>query len=74
MDSMLQGIYEVCYIVDIIMGKTNSMYFENLEKVLQCLFVTTWCTCEVVQVQILVASVNFLGHRVDAEKIHTTED
>jgi len=75
MDSILQGVEGVaCYIDDIIItGKTDEEHLEHLEEVLQRLLRhgvhVKWAKCRFLQ-----PSVDFLGHRVDAEGIHTTED
>ena len=75
MDSILQGIDGVaCYIDDIIItGKTDEEHLEHLEEVLRRLLRhgvhVKWAKCRFLQ-----PSVDFLGHRVDAEGIHTTED
>ena len=75
MDSILQGIDGVaCYIDDIIItGKTDEEHLEHLEEVLRHLLRhgihVKWAKCRFLQ-----PSVDFLGHRVDAEGIHATED
>ena len=75
MDSILQGIRGVaCYIDDIIVtGKSDEEHLEHLEEVLLRLLRhgvhAKWAKCRFLQ-----SSVNFLGHRVDAEGIHATAD
>ena len=70
-----QGIDGVaCYIDDIIItGKTDEEHLEHLEEVLRHLLRhgihVKWAKCRFLQ-----PSVDFLGHHVDAEGIHTTED
>ena len=75
MDSILQGVPgTACYIDDIIVtGQTPEQHLENLEAVLQRLLK------HVVHVKkekcrFLEPSVNFLGHRIDADGIHPTDE
>ena len=75
MDSILQGIEGVtCYIEDIIVtGKTTDEHLEHLEEVLQRLLNHS-VRAKRTKCRFLQSSVTFLGHRVDADGIHTTED
>ena len=67
MDTILQGVPGVaCYIDGIIvMGKTLDEHMEHLEEVFKRL--RTKC-------RFLKSSVNFLGHRIDAEGIHPLQE
>ena len=75
MDVILQGIDNViCYLDDIMVtGKTEEEHLKNLAKVLQCLrehdvrVKRSKCT-------FMKTSVEYLGHRIDAEGLHATED
>ena len=75
MDTLLQGIEGVaCYIDDIIItGKSADEHLEHLEEVLRRLqrhgVHVKRSKCRFFQ-----PSVTFLGHRIDAEGIHPTED
>ena len=75
MDAILQGVDRAaCYIDDIILtGTSDEDHLERLEEVLQRLqrhdIRARLAKCKFMQ-----PSVTFLGHRVDAEGIHTTED
>ena len=75
MDAILQGVDRAaCYIDDIILtGTSDEDHLKRLEEVLQHLqrhdIRARLAKCKFMQ-----PSVTFLGHRVDAEGIHTTED
>jgi len=75
MDSILQGVEGVaCYIDDIIItGRTQEEHLEHLEEVLRRLL-KHGVHVKKAKCRFLQPSVNFLGHRIDAEGIHTTED
>ena len=73
MDTILQGIpHTVCYIDDILVtGATEDEHLQNLEEVLRRLqhhgIRVKRCKCSFWQ-----ESVEYLGHRVDEEGLHTT--
>lgn len=75
MDTILRGLDGViCYIDDImITGKTKAEHLENLKKVLERLrqhnikLKKPKCT-------FMARSVRYLGHQIDAEGLHATED
>ena len=73
MDTILQGIaHTVCYIDDILVtGVTDEEHLQNLEEVLKRLehhgVKVNQEKCNFLQ-----ESVEYLGHRIDAEGIHTT--
>ena len=68
MDSILNGIEHVaCYIDDIIItGKTDEEHVRHLEEVSNVYYVMEYVPSGINATQ--------LGHRVDAEGSHTTED
>lgn len=75
MDTVLQGIsYVICYIDDILVtGADDAAHLRNLAKVFQSLeehgirMKKAKCTS-------MKAEVEYLGHRVDVEGLHTTPD
>ena len=75
MDTILQGVEGVaCYIDDIIVtGKTAEDHFQHLEEVLRRLQ-KHGLHAKLKKCQFVQSSVEFLGHRIDAEGIHTTND
>ena len=75
MDSILQGIDGVaCYIDDIVItGKDDEEHLARLEKVLRHLL-RHGVHVKLAKCKFLQPSVNFLGHRVDADGIHTTDE
>ena len=75
MDSILQGVKgAACYIDDIIVtGKSTEQHLKNLEEVLECLF-RHGVHVNKSKCRFLQSSVTFLGHRIDADGIHPTEE
>ena len=75
MDTILQGIDGVaCYIDDIIItGKTTEEHLEHLEEVLRRLL-RHGVHVKKPKCRFFQPSVIFLGHRIDAEGIHPTDD
>jgi len=73
MDCILQGVDGVmCYLDDLlIMGTTAEEHLRNLEKVLQRLQKHR-IHLQKEKCQFFVPSVEYLGHKVDAEDLHTT--
>ena len=74
MDTVLQGIPQViCYIDDILVtGKTEAEHLYNLEEVLKRLWEHGVCLKKE-KCQFLQDSVEYLGHRIDAQGVHTSE-
>ena len=75
MDSILQGVPgTACYIDDIIVtGQTPEQHLKNLEAVLQRLL-KHGVHVKKEKCRFLEPSVNFLGHRIDADGIHPTDE
>ena len=73
MDTILQGIPQViCYIDDIlIMGKTEAEHLSNLEVVLKRLQEHE-VGLKKEKCQFLQDSVEYLGHCIDAQGVHTS--
>ena len=73
-DTILQGIDGVaCYIDDIIItGKKDDEHLEHLEEVLKCLLHHS-LHVKLAKCRFLQPRVIFLGHRIDADRIHPTE-
>lgn len=73
MDTVLQGIPQViCYIDDILVtGKTEAEHLSNLE-VLKNMLEHGVCVKKE-KCQFLQDSVEYLGHRIDAQGVHTSE-
>ena len=75
MDTILQGIpHVICYIDDILVtGKDDAEHLSNLEEVIERLqhygLRTKRAKCAFLQ-----TSVDYLGHRIDADGLHTTTD
>ena len=74
MDTILQGIPQViCYIDDILVtGKTEAEHLSNLEEVLKCLQ-EHGVGLKKEKCQFLQDSVEYLGHCIDAQGVHTSE-
>ena len=74
MDMVLQGIpHVICYLDDILVtGKSEADHLQNLEEVLRCLqehgIKLTKEKC-----QFLQAKVEYLGHCIDKQGVHTSE-
>ena len=63
----------ICYINDILVtGKTEAEHLSNLEEVLKCLLEHGVCLKKE-KCQFLQDSVEYLGHRIDAQGVHTFE-
>ena len=75
MDTILQGVPGVaCYIDDIIVtGKTLDEHMEHLEEVFKRLL-RHGVRVNRTKCRFLKSSVNFLGHRIDAEGIHPLQE
>ena len=75
MDSILQGIAGViCYIDDILVtGKDDAQHLQALEQVLSRLQKAGW-TIQKNKCVFMARSVEYLGHVVDAEGLHTTPE
>ena len=75
MDTILQGIDGVaCYIDDIIVtGRAAEEHLQHLEEVFKCLQ-KHGIHVRLPKCRFLQDSVEFLGHRIDADGIHTTEN
>ena len=74
MDTVLQGLPKViCYLDDILVtGSTEEEHLSNVEKVLQRLQ-RYGIRAKRAKCEFLSASVEYLGHRVDATGLHTTQ-
>ena len=73
MDTILQGIPHVlCYLDDLLItGDTEKKHLQNLEEVLRCLQhhgITVKCE----KCHFLKDVMEYLGHKVDADGLHTT--
>ena len=75
MDQILQGLDGVmCYLDDILVcGKTDVEHLDNLRKVLERLQ-DRGVRVKKSKCSFLKSSVQYLGHRIDAEGIHATND
>ena len=75
MDTMLQGIPgTICYLDDILVTGSNDEYhFKNLEEVLKCLM-NTGLRLKKSKCALMQDSVQYLGHRIDAQGVRTTPD
>ena len=73
MDTVLQGIpHCICYLDDILVtGRSDKEHLRNLEEVLSRLRKYGICLKED-KCQFLQDSVEYLGHQVDAEGVHTS--
>ena len=74
MDSILQGMPQVlCYIDDILItGKTDNDHLQNLSQVLTRLE-QQGIRLKKEKCKFMAASVEYLGHKVDANGIHTSD-
>ena len=74
MDSILQGIpFVICYLDDILVsGRTDEEHLKNLEEVLHRLQFHG-LRLKRDKCSFLRDSVDYLGHRVDAQGVHTSE-
>ena len=74
MDSILQGMPQVlCYIDDILItGKTDNDHLQNLSQVLTRLE-QQGIRLRKEKCKFMAASVEYLGHKVDANGIHTSD-
>ena len=74
MDTVLQGLPKViCYIDDVLVtGSTVAEHLENLERVLERLQ-QYHLRAKKSKCSFLCDSVEYLGHRLDAEGLHTTD-
>ena len=74
MDSILQGCAgSACYIDDIILtGKDDEEHLKRLEEVMERLL-RHGVKVKLPKCKFLSPSLEFLGHRIDADGIHTTE-
>ena len=74
MDTILKGLKGViCYIDDILVtGSTDAEHLENLEKVLQRLQ-KHGIRMKKAKYRFLQASVEYLGHMIDAEGLHASD-
>ena len=72
MDSILQGIPKIfCYIDDILItGVHDKEHLSNLAEVLNCLE-AHGIKLKKVKCKFLAEAVEYLGHKVDANRIHT---
>ena len=74
MDSILHGIpHVICYLDDILTGKTDQEHLHNLENVLQRLQEHGITVCKE-KCELFREAVEYLGHRIDARGIHTTTE
>ena len=73
MDTILQGVpHTVCYLDDILVtGSTQQEHLENLDEVLKRLR-DQGARVKKSKCAFLQKSVEFLGHRIDSEGLHTT--
>ena len=73
MDTVLQGLPKViCYLDDILVTGSTEEHLSNIEKVLQRLQ-KYGIRAKRAKCEFLCASVEHLGHRVDATGLHTTQ-
>ena len=75
MDTMLQGLKGVvCYVDDILVtGEDDNSHLENLQHVLERLQ-SAGLRLKRSKCSFLQSSIEYLGHRVDAEGLHPTTD
>lgn len=75
MDTMLQDIPgTICYLDDILVtGKNDEDHFKNLEEVLKRLM-NAGLKLKKSKRVLMQDSVQYLGHRIDAQGVHTTPD
>ena len=75
MDQILQGMEKVtCYLDDILItGKSDEEHLMNLSEVLQRLQ-NHGVRIKLEKCRFMVDSVEYLGHRVDSKKLHTTDN
>ena len=69
---MLQGIPgTICYLDDILVtGNNDKDHFKNLEKVLKCLM-NTGLRLKKSKYTLMQDSLQYLGHRIDTQGVHT---
>ena len=74
MDAILQGIpFVICYLDDILVsGRSDDEHLKNLEEVLKLLQVHG-ITLKKSKCNFFEKSVEYLGHRVDSQGVHTSE-
>ncbi len=74
MDTMLQGIpHVICYLDDILVtGENDNQHLHNLAEVLKRLQLHG-VRMKKAKCQFMQASVEYLGHRIDADGLHTTD-
>ena len=74
MDTLLQGIPNTqCYLDDILItGKSDAEHLQNLEEVLKRLQ-NNGLRVKPAKCRFMESSVEYLGHRIDATGVHTTE-
>ena len=75
MDTMLQDISgTICYLDDILVtGKNDEEHFKNLEEVLKRLM-NAGLRLKKSKCALMQDSVQYLGHRIDAQGVHNTPD
>ena len=75
MDTLLQGIPGIiCYLDDILVtGSNDEDHFKNLEEVLKRLM-DAGLRLKKSKCALMQDSVQYLGHRIDAQGVHTTPD
>ena len=75
MDTMLQDIPNtICYLDDILVtGKSDDDHLRNLEEVLKRLS-SSGLRLKKSKCSLMKESVQYLGHRIDAQGVHTTPD
>ena len=73
MDTLLQGVPNtICYLDDILVtGKNDDEHLRNLEEVLRRLQ-QNGLRVKPAKCSFMQSSVEYLGHRIDAEGVHTT--
>ena len=76
MDIILQGIpHTICYIDDniLITGKNDDKHLANMEEELRCLSHHAIAT-KLSKCKFMLNSVEYLGHCIDSEGLHATQD
>ena len=76
MDTILRGIpHCICYFDNILVtGRTNDKNLSNLETILSRLQQLLGARLQRDKCRLLQESVNYLGHTIDAEGVHTCKE